>query len=194
MNLESVEEYELVKEFQGKLDELFRELYVNQEIAINRILDIFAEDYKYNRSETQSGQLIYHDFTKELFENILERTIRQVALDSEIFKYSRLNNSIMKVATLGMAQPKEGPRIINITSSIRCPNCQNKFDKSSTFCSHCGEKILKCSICLLPLLNENTGTCPSCNNTFHLNHIEEVIKVTGKCPICKEKLKEIDLI
>ena len=78
--------------------------------------------------------------------------------------------------------------------TIQCPNCQNQIQKTSIFCSECGYKLSKCAICKGPINNlDEIGRCPNCKGNYHLSHLSESIKVSGKCPVCKSELKEQEI-
>ena len=49
-----------------------------------------------------------------------------------------------------------------------------------------------CSICRRKIDDTVRVSCPNCKNVFHEAHFAEVVKVTGKCPICKKKIKEVN--
>jgi hypothetical protein len=46
-----------------------------------------------------------------------------------------------------------------------------------------------CSICLQVIHNQDIIRCPSCDIAFHKNHLYEWLKMNGKCPACKVKLR-----
>jgi hypothetical protein len=68
-----------------------------------------------------------------------------------------------------------------------CLKCNKELDVYSLFCSFCGTIVTTCAICKLPLKSEQEiKTCSNCQNTFHLSHLLEIIKETGKCPVCNQ--------
>ena len=80
-------------------------------------------------------------------------------------------------------------------ATIRCPNCNNQIDKNSKFCPDCGTVIVHCNLCksIIDSMDQK-ASCPHCKNYFHLNHLRETVKVTGKCPTCKESLQDHEIV
>jgi hypothetical protein len=190
-NLQSMEEYALVKEFQKKINLLLDELYPNQSLSFERIKEINAEDYNYNQIKTPPNSIVYKDFTKERFEDLLEKTIKFLILNSDIYKYSRLTHSILKIPSMQISYQENSTKP-NIASKIQCSNCQNLIPKINDFCQYCGFKVIKCPICQSPLVNA-IGICINCKTQFHKHHLLEVVKVSGQCPICKTELKDYQI-
>ena len=193
LNLQSLEEFHLVKQFEAKLGSLLNELFPNQELPLLRLIEIFAEDYKYDHSKTGSKDIVYSSVTKQRFEELLEKTIKFIILDRDNYKYSRLTNSIFKIFPVQSVSIST-PQTQKNSDQFQCPNCHNKISKTNSFCQFCGQKIEKCPICQLPLITDSPSSCPQCNSKFHLNHLQEVIKVTGKCPVCKTNLQEHQIL
>ena len=52
-------------------------------------------------------------------------------------------------------------------------------EDTSTECPICRKNIEE---------NEQLAICPFCSNNFHMNHFEETLKVTGKCPVCQQSI------
>ena len=193
LHLQSQEEYELIKEFKKMILGLFEELFPNQEITINRMLEINAEDYKYNQSKTGEKKLVYKNFTRERFEELYESTVKLLVLDNEEYKYSRITKSIIKIPVSKIPSDIE-PQTKQDVLNFPCPNCHNSIAKTSLFCQYCGEKIEKCPICQSALLNNSIGSCPNCKTKFHMHHFQEVLKVSGKCPVCKNEVQEHEIV
>ena len=193
LNLESIDEYKLVKEFQKNILDIFAELFTNQELTINRLLEINAENYKYNPSKTKEHSLVYKNFTRERFEELYENTVKLLVLDNNEFKYSRITKTIIKIPVSSFSSrvvQQEKKDLLH----FQCPNCHNEIAKTSIFCQFCGQKVDKCAICQSALSNDTIGTCPHCQTSFHLHHLQEVVKVSGKCPVCRNELQEHDII
>jgi hypothetical protein len=73
--------------------------------------------------------------------------------------------------------------------SVYCYWCgfflENEFDE----CPECGNKVLKCSVCKLPIdFNDDVGFCSLCKVKGHLTHLLEWVKMNGKCPNCLQKV------
>ncbi|MBD3191640.1 MAG: hypothetical protein GF308_13415 [Candidatus Heimdallarchaeota archaeon] len=75
------------------------------------------------------------------------------------------------------------------TKEYSCFSCGQEILKEEQICSKCGEPILRCSVCKLPISQgEPLGICPLCQASAHLIHLQEAVKVTGKCPSCLQDL------
>ncbi len=70
-----------------------------------------------------------------------------------------------------------------------CYYCGELISKTQKICSSCKKDILKCSVCKLPISqNQEIGQCPRCESQAHLTHLFEWIKTQGKCPVCLQKI------
>lgn len=76
---------------------------------------------------------------------------------------------------------------------FHCPNCQEIIEnRSANVCPACGEAVLRCVVCKLPISSEDgIGKCSECEGLAHLNHLQEWVKVHGKCPTCLQKTEVI---
>lgn len=61
-----------------------------------------------------------------------------------------------------------------VNSSVVCSNCGTSLDKTSKFCSSCGEKVFK---------KEPVPTCPECKTTYEIG-----------TRFCSNDGKELELI
>ncbi|MHA1212668.1 MAG: hypothetical protein ACTSSH_09420 [Candidatus Heimdallarchaeota archaeon] len=76
-----------------------------------------------------------------------------------------------------------------------CFHCGVPLEKNNQFCTDCGKKVLTCSVCKLPIaFGDDVGKCSLCEAKGHLTHLQEWIKVQGKCPVCMQKLSKDDII
>lgn len=74
-------------------------------------------------------------------------------------------------------------------SGLVCYYCGNSIAKTQKICTNCKKKILKCSVCKLPISqNQEIGQCPLCDSKAHLTHLFEWLKTQGKCPICLQSI------
>ncbi len=70
-----------------------------------------------------------------------------------------------------------------------CYYCGNPTNKQDISCSGCKKEILICNVCKLPIsFGEEAGKCSLCETKSHLSHIQEWVKIRGKCPTCQKKL------
>ena len=76
---------------------------------------------------------------------------------------------------------------------FHCPNCQEIIeDRSANTCPSCGEAVLRCIVCKLPISSDDgIGKCSQCEGLAHLSHLQEWVKVNGTCPSCLQKTEVI---
>jgi len=69
---------------------------------------------------------------------------------------------------------------------FHCSKCQEIIEnRTANTCPSCGEKILRCIVCKLPILaEESIGKCSLCEGVAHLSHLQEWMKTQGNCPRC----------
>ncbi len=73
--------------------------------------------------------------------------------------------------------------------ALVCYLCGGSISKTQKVCSNCKEEVLKCSVCKLPISqNQDIGQCPHCESKAHLTHLFEWIKTQGKCPVCMRNI------
>ena len=74
-------------------------------------------------------------------------------------------------------------------NGLVCYYCMSPISKTQKICSNCNKETLKCSVCKLPISqNQEIGQCPLCESKAHLTHLFEWLKTQGKCPICLQKI------
>ncbi|MHA2250262.1 MAG: hypothetical protein ACXAD7_07865 [Candidatus Kariarchaeaceae archaeon] len=72
-----------------------------------------------------------------------------------------------------------------------CSNCQEPQSVLVRNCSNCGINLNYCEICKTGFFEYDIiAKCPHCSKIYHKSHLLEAIKISGKCPTCKEELVE----
>ena len=70
-----------------------------------------------------------------------------------------------------------------------CRHCGCPINKDSIMCEDCGEEVLRCVICKLPVsLGDTIGQCSLCQAQGHLNHMQEWVSEKNKCPYCLQEM------
>lgn len=83
----------------------------------------------------------------------------------------------------------------SIESLQQCKKCDEYQSLLVRQCSNCGAELLSCQICKRGYRkDEKTASCVHCQNVFHHNHLIEIIKTSGKCPVCLKKLTENEIL
>ena len=74
---------------------------------------------------------------------------------------------------------------------LKCPYCNAALPSVATTpnCPECGAEFKKCGVCNLILGQGEFSSCPYCGAPSHTDHLLEWLKIKGKCPVCKHKLK-----
>lgn len=76
-----------------------------------------------------------------------------------------------------------------------CYYCGMPLDEKAQTCSSCEREVLYCNVCKLPIsFGEQAGKCPKCGTIGHLAHLQEWLKVKGKCPYCQCRLLPEEVI
>ena len=78
---------------------------------------------------------------------------------------------------------------------ISCPFCSETIPSGIETCPTCGEKAVKCPVCMATIeFGDDFVKCPHCNTLAHRSHLLEWIKIKGICPVCRKILKDIDIL
>jgi len=74
-------------------------------------------------------------------------------------------------------------------SNVTCFYCGFPMEIEQEICNYCKENSLKCVICKLSInFGDAVGSCSLCEAKGHLAHMQEWIKIQGKCPVCLQAL------
>jgi len=70
-----------------------------------------------------------------------------------------------------------------------CYYCAEPLEDGTETCPNCTKEILKCMVCKLDInFGDTIGKCSLCEAVGHLAHLQEWLKVNGKCPHCQQQL------
>ncbi|MBN1329729.1 MAG: hypothetical protein JXA54_09675 [Candidatus Heimdallarchaeota archaeon] len=80
-------------------------------------------------------------------------------------------------------------KIAEISKYYSCYHCGFPIESTTKVCPDCKSEILQCAVCKLPIsFGDDIGICSLCEATGHLAHMQEWVKIQGKCPLCLQKL------
>lgn len=82
-------------------------------------------------------------------------------------------------------------RLIREAASVfySCRHCGYPIDKDSIMCEDCGEEVLRCVVCKLPVsLGDGIGQCSLCQAQGHIDHMQEWVSEKNKCPYCLQEM------
>jgi len=108
--------------------------------------------------------------------------------------------SLSKPESIGRVVTGVGDRVIkrklrvkkyvNEHPTVPCRNCGHPLSHSEMLadtCKWCGASIEKCVVCYSMIgMEDNAISCPHCQNSGHLEHLEGWTDITGKCPYCRQ--------
>ncbi|MFW9923696.1 MAG: hypothetical protein ACFFDW_10470 [Candidatus Thorarchaeota archaeon] len=150
------------------------------------------------KSSSYISFLAYEDFTDEELikrKNFLMKIIEKLSLDFQEKKVTATEYFAL------ISEKNEEISIINQILEDRIENnkkfcyfCGDEISNNNDFCSSCKKMVERCSVCHRAIYKEDVVQCNFCKSYSHRSHILEWIKTYGFCPICKEKLKESDLL
>ncbi|MBD3189931.1 MAG: hypothetical protein GF308_04780 [Candidatus Heimdallarchaeota archaeon] len=70
-----------------------------------------------------------------------------------------------------------------------CFYCGEPIKANTKYCPSCKREVAICPVCKLSIdFDDKVGVCVQCGARGHFGHMREAVKVTGKCPICGEKM------
>ncbi|MFW9992101.1 MAG: hypothetical protein ACFFD4_08555 [Candidatus Odinarchaeota archaeon] len=76
-----------------------------------------------------------------------------------------------------------------------CRFCGDLLPVDALDCPACNNRRSTCPVCKRNIdVNFEIAVCPMCRNEFHLAHLREAVKVTGKCPVCRSKIRRYEIL
>jgi len=154
----------------------------NIQVPLPRIAELATPILTKQFHENNYAGLHIQNVTKELYDEVLKEIIAKDDITGEYFELEQV------------FVRKEGKEVYSLTSSsyskkYNCNNCGMPIEKEDKTCSGCNKEILKCNVCKLPIsFGEAAGKCSLCETKGHLSHLQEWVKIKGKCPTCQKKL------
>lgn len=152
-------------------------------VSISRIIELSknlaVEKAKETLEKVQPKQF---DFSSEYFEGKISEIIELKALSGEYLPLEQVF-----IRSSDTETPLMKP--IAISKEYICYYCGYPIEKDSKTCSSCNIVVLSCMVCKLPIsFGEEPGKCRFCEGASHLSHLQEWVKVKGKCPTCLKEL------
>ncbi len=152
-------------------------------VSFSRIIDLSKNLAVEKVKETlETVDPSHFNFSPEYIEGLISEIVEQKFLSGEFLS---LEHVFIR------SQDTENPILepIAISKEYICYYCGYPIEKESKSCSNCNEKVLNCIVCKLPIsFGEESGKCYFCERSGHLSHIQEWVKVKGKCPTCLKEL------
>jgi len=152
------------------------------QVTISRIIELSDQFYYEKAEEMRHFGIELHKYPEETYIEIIKEILESKNLKGKYFDFEQVFVRGGDEKTLAIAP-------IGLSKEYLCYNCGNIIEKETKICSSCNEGILKCQICKQPIsFGEEAGKCSFCESMGHLDHFQEWIKVSGKCPTCRRKL------
>ncbi|MHA1359942.1 MAG: PCI domain-containing protein [Candidatus Helarchaeota archaeon] len=148
---------------------LFPNLYYSTQYCLD-VIQSFGTTHIPIKALAKELGTTEHNAQKILIELITDQGIQGI-LDS--------NEKMIKIQDVNTA-----------TKQQTCPFCNAAITTITDNCHECHAKFAKCGVCNLVIGNEESITCPFCNNPSHTTHLLEWLKIKGYCPVCKHPLSE----
>ncbi|NHJ87616.1 MAG: hypothetical protein FK734_19300 [Asgard group archaeon] len=165
-----------------KTDEAEAALQAEREANLRKIIKRYSEI-----SLERMASLLKFKETLELEKWLLDLP------DELAFKVQK---DVVKIPQLLQDETVEAEEAINrivdsfkVISNYTCHICGYPIASDFKLCPDCGEEILRCEVCKLPIsLGDEIGYCSLCEAKGHLSHIQEWVKTNGNCPHCLQKI------
>lgn len=78
---------------------------------------------------------------------------------------------------------------------LTCIHCGAILDLPNLPCPSCGKKPGRCLVCQRFLrFGDEIGSCVYCGREFHYGHLVEAVKTSGKCPTCRHRMREEEVL
>ncbi|NHK30072.1 MAG: hypothetical protein FK730_01885 [Asgard group archaeon] len=149
-----------------------------------------------NLGESLSEEILIHMII--LLESPTSESLQKLVSDNltkfaQSFGYSYSNKLISQYSLVVKRYKHSKTRIEKnqlLTSIAKnCFWCNYPVDQNASNCPNCGKEILKCIVCKLPVDNKDeVGLCSLCEVKGHLIHLQEWVKINGKCPNCLQQI------
>jgi hypothetical protein len=149
-----------------------------------------------NLGETLSEEILIHMII--LLESPINESLQKIVSNNltkfaQSFGYSYSNKLISQYSLVVKKYKQSKTRIEKnqlLTSIAKsCFWCNYPVDQNAVTCPGCGKAILKCTVCKLPIdFEDEVGLCSLCEAKGHLIHLQEWVKINGKCPNCLQQI------
>ena len=72
---------------------------------------------------------------------------------------------------------------------VNCYYCGCPINENDLSCTSCKKELITCVVCKLPVsFGDDIGQCSLCESKGHITHLQEWVKVKGKCPHCLQEM------
>ncbi len=158
------------------------------QVQLTRIMELTTPLIQEHGKIPKRAELTNLDYTKELHEATIKELVQNEDIKGEYFELEQVFVKKGKEIKFSLTSSK-------IAKKYLCNNCGSSIKHEDQTCSTCKEEILKCNVCKLPIsFGEEIGICKHCKSKSHLSHLQEWVKIKGKCPTCQKKLQSEEII
>jgi len=167
---------------QASLYEVLTKFQSNIQVPLTRIIEL-TENLPYQKIKNLVGDISENNvkISKEQYEEAIKQLLKSKQITGEYFELEQV--FVRKNSEDTPIKP------VSFSKEYICYHCGNPLDKEAKTCAACNSEALRCSVCKLPIsFGEEVGKCSLCETKGHLVHMQEWVKVKGKCPTCMKKI------
>lgn len=167
---------------QASLYEVLTKFQSNIQVPLTRIIEL-TENLPYQKIKDLVGDIKETNvkISKEQYEEAIKQLLKNKQITGEYFALEQV--FVRKTSEDPLIKP------VSFSKEYICYHCGNPLDKAAKTCAACNSEVLRCSVCKLPIsFGEEVGKCSLCETKAHLVHMQEWVKVKGKCPTCMKKI------
>lgn len=150
-------------------------------VSLGKIIDYTK---KMLESEMKNDSNLRRNLLKLITKNTCEKHIISILLQNgDLGKYYDVEQVFEKKIYDSKITQETTRKVVN------CYYCGFPLDENDLSCTSCKKEITICVVCKLPVsFGDNIGQCSLCESKGHLTHLQEWVKVKGKCPHCLQEM------
>jgi len=168
--------------------DLLNQFQPDIQVQLNRIIELSKPMINERGLIHSIASLSNYPYPSELYVELIKEIVINGDIKGEFFELEHVFVKKDKETHFSLTSS-------TIAKKYLCYNCGADIDKKDITCKTCNEKILRCTICkLLISFGEEIGKCKHCDGVNHLSHLQEWIKIKGKCPTCQKKLTQEEIL
>ena len=122
--------------------------------------------------------------------DVVEELIKVILIEKpDLGEYKELEQVFIKSIGTDKIFAELLNKPISFAKYYTCFYCGQPIDKKDKNCSSCEKEVIYCSVCKLNInFADLVGQCTLCESKGHLSHLQEWLKIKGKCPNCLQEL------
>lgn len=163
--------YEVINKFQPEI-----------QVQLSRIMELTTPLIEKQKIFPTQVELEKQNYPKEMYVEVLKEIVEDEIIKGKYFEMEQVFVKTDKEAKYSLTAT-------TISKNYICRTCGMPIERDEKKCPNCKSEIPRCNVCKLPIsFGEEAGKCSLCEAKGHLNHLQEWVKIKGKCPTCQKKL------